>query len=184
MLPKEQSMERPAVRPLEDNSPAKPADTPNGQEAPARNLAVPGAGYSNSGPSANSEAGNPTATQAIAAIPRPAPSVVPADATSARDRVAPRPQSAESDPTIARKLLKRVNPVYPKAARARKISGAVVLTARIGASGRVEAVRAVSGDPLLADAAIAAVREWVYEPLRNGDPQPSDETVIVNFSLH
>ncbi len=93
--------------------------------------------------------------------------------------------SEQSAPTIVpSKLLRRVNPVYPEVARKQGISGGVVLSAHINVRGTVEEVHAISGDPVLAQAAIDAVRQWVFSPsLRNGEPQPSDETIVVGFSL-
>jgi protein TonB len=81
-------------------------------------------------------------------------------------------------------LTNRVNPVYPPAAQAAQIEGSVALEAMVGKSGRVESVRVVSGNPLLQAAAIAAVKQWVYEPLRlNGEPVAFILTVNVNFSI-
>jgi TonB family protein len=50
--------------------------------------------------------------------------------------------------------------------------------------GRVTEVRLLRGIPLLDDAAIEAVRQWVYTPtLLNEVPVPVIMTVTVNFSL-
>ncbi len=115
------------------------------------------------------------ATNGLAEAPKPVPSAHPNLSTN----------HAEATETIvAPKLLKRVNPVYPEAARRRGISGKIVLTAHINTLGQVEEVSAISGNPFLAQAAIDAVRQWVYSPLsRNGKPQPSDETIVMGFSL-
>jgi protein TonB len=50
--------------------------------------------------------------------------------------------------------------------------------------GRVEDVKVLRGHPLLDAAAMQAVREWRYEPLRlNGQPTPFVLTVTVSFRL-
>jgi TonB family protein len=77
------------------------------------------------------------------------------------------------------------NPVYPQEARAKKIQGAVVLTAVIGKDGTIENLRVVkTPDPSLAESAIKAVRTWRYRPyLLNGDPVEVETTVNVVYSL-
>ena len=60
-------------------------------------------------------------------------------------------------------------PIYP--AEANGVEGEVSIDAVIGADGRILSVNFRSGDPVLADAALAAVRQWVYRPLKvNGIP--------------
>jgi protein TonB len=94
------------------------------------------------------------------------------------------PNSAAPETTAVAKLIKRVDPVYPQAARSIGISGGVVLDAHIDETGRVKELRAVSGDPELVSAALDAVRQWEYQPpLVNGQPRQSDTRIIVNFTL-
>jgi protein TonB len=60
----------------------------------------------------------------------------------------------------------------------------VKLEAVIGPDGRVEKVQAISGPPLLRQAAIDAVRQWVYEPSRlNGQPVRTTTQIEINFTL-
>lgn len=81
-------------------------------------------------------------------------------------------------------LTNRVNPVYPPAAQAAQVAGAVVLEATVNKSGRVEGVRVVNGHPMLQTAAVSAVKQWTYEPLRlNGEPVPFILTVTVTFTM-
>jgi protein TonB len=61
-------------------------------------------------------------------------------------------------------LLQQVRPVYPAMARAARIAGNVRLKAVIGTDGRIKNLIAVSGHPMLVDAAMNAVRQWVYKP--------------------
>jgi TonB family protein len=86
--------------------------------------------------------------------------------------------------TAPRDLVK-APPIYPEAARLRRISGVVLLEAVITKSGLVESLRVLrSVDPLLDQAAIDAVRHWEYTPARkDGRPVPVYLTVTVNFTL-
>ncbi len=83
------------------------------------------------------------------------------------------------------KEISRVRPVYPPEARAAKKGGVVVIEAVIDASGSVadaEVVRHV--DPALDEAALAAVRQWRYQPAtRDGKPVAVFLTVTLTFML-
>ncbi|MFZ0320314.1 MAG: energy transducer TonB [Candidatus Sulfotelmatobacter sp.] len=81
-------------------------------------------------------------------------------------------------------LIRRVQPNYPPLARQARISGTVVLRAVIGKDGSIENLQLVSGHPMLAPAAIEAVKQWKYKPyLLNGEPVEVDTEVQVNFTL-
>ena len=64
----------------------------------------------------------------------------------------------------ASRLIHRVEPEYPPEARAQHIQGAVKLDIQIGGEGAVHNIEVVEGDPLLAAAAVQAVRQWKYRP--------------------
>jgi len=75
-------------------------------------------------------------------------------------------------------------PVYPPLAIAAHVEGTVVIEAIISATGSVQQVRVVTSVPLLDEAALAAVRQWVFTPtLLNGTPVPVIMTVKVEFKL-
>ena len=81
-------------------------------------------------------------------------------------------------------LIKKAAPVYPPLARQARIQGKVVLRVRISKSGDVVNLQLVSGHPMLAPAAIEAVKQWKYQPyLLYGDPIEADTDVTVNFTL-
>ncbi len=63
-----------------------------------------------------------------------------------------------------RSLLIRVEPEYPKELHQRGIEGTVRLALTVSARGSVQRVRVMGGNPILAEAAEKAVREWVYSP--------------------
>jgi TonB family protein len=81
-------------------------------------------------------------------------------------------------------LLKRVLPTYPISAKQRRVQGAVILEATIDRNGRISGVQVESGDGLLRDAAIQAVRQWIYKPARlGGQPIDVKSRIVVNFSM-
>lgn len=81
-------------------------------------------------------------------------------------------------------LIRKVLPSYPPLARSARIQGAVILQAVIGKSGGIEKLRLLSGPPMLASAAIEAVRQWRYRPyILNGEPVEVETQITVNFSL-
>ncbi len=81
-------------------------------------------------------------------------------------------------------LLHRVQPTYPPLARAAHVSGTVQLQATIGRDGNIQNLRVISGHPMLAPAAVQAVKQWKYRPyLLNGEAVEVETTVTVNFNL-
>lgn len=91
---------------------------------------------------------------------------------------------AQSTGVIPGELIHRVSPRYPSAARSSALSGEVVLKGRITKDGNVEQLKAVSGNPILAIAAIDAVRQWKYKPYRvDGKPIDMDTTFRIQFAL-
>src|SRR6202162_4680091 len=72
-------------------------------------------------------------------------------------------------------LIKRIQPNYPPLARQARIQGTVVLHALISKDGSITGLTLVSGHPMLAPAAIDAVKQWKYKPyLLNGEPVEVD----------
>jgi TonB family protein len=81
-------------------------------------------------------------------------------------------------------LLHRVEPEYPEEARQQRIQGAVVLDVRIGRDGSIQDVKRVSGRSVLANAAIAAVKQWRFKPrIVKGQPVPMQTRVTLNFRV-
>ena len=82
-------------------------------------------------------------------------------------------------------LVNRVEPAYPVLAQQARIQGVVVLAAIIGKDGSVQHLQVTSGHPLLAPAAIAAVKQWRYKPyVLNGEPVEVETTIVVTFHVH
>jgi protein TonB len=104
------------------------------------------------------------------------PTVVPKAATPQRVRV--------SQGVSQGLLVHQVRPVYPALARQARIQGTVVLQAVISKDGSIEGLHLVSGHPMLAPAAIEAVKQWKYKPyFLNGEPVEVETTINVNFTL-
>ncbi len=81
-------------------------------------------------------------------------------------------------------LIRKVSPTYPQLAKQARIQGQVVLQAEISKDGTITNLQLISGHPMLAPAAIEAVKQWRYKPyLLNGEPVAVETQVIVNFSL-
>jgi TonB family protein len=84
----------------------------------------------------------------------------------------------------ARRLIHRVEPEYPQEARTKHIQGVVTLDVQIGGEGAVQNIAVVQGDPLLAEAAVAAVRQWRYQPNTvDGQPTEMQTRVRIRFTL-
>ena len=82
------------------------------------------------------------------------------------------------------KLISKTDPVYPDMAKSARISGTVELKALIGPDGHMQQLSVISGHPLLRQAALDAVKNWVYEPtLLNGSPVSVSTTIDVIFTL-
>ena len=78
--------------------------------------------------------------------------------------VAPsKPITVTSDIQSA-KLMRKVIPVYPRLAIIARISGTVRLIGIIGKDGLIKQLQVIDGSPMLVQAALDAVRQWVYRP--------------------
>jgi protein TonB len=104
------------------------------------------------------------------AAPAPAPPVPGANSI-------PPPGHQEEAQLLSGRL-----PEYPSQAREDRVTGMVELEITIGADGRVKSTRILNGDPRLREAAIIAVRKWIYKPgMLNGKPVQSQRQVLLNF---
>lgn len=96
---------------------------------------------------------------------------------------------ASVQPTPAAKfeaatVMKRVAPSYPRLAREHRIEGQVVLRASVGIDGRIRKVEIVEGNPILAEAAADAMRQWRYAPATlDGVPVASVVMAAMRFEF-
>jgi periplasmic protein TonB len=83
------------------------------------------------------------------------------------------------------KLIHQVAPIYPASAKRNHVEGTVVLHGVVTKDGSVDQLQVVSGPAALTDAAIAAVKQWKYEPATFQDqPMEMATTVSIVFTLH
>jgi TonB family protein len=79
---------------------------------------------------------------------------------------------------------RRVEPAYPPLAKAAQISGSVVVEVTLDEEGGVISARAISGHPLLKDAAVDAARRWKFSPTKlQGVAVKVIGTITFNFNL-
>jgi periplasmic protein TonB len=150
---------------------------------PARNTASASAG-----PISLDPEGAPALTAKDGAAPS-LPFAVPLPPPEKRPPVADPPKPSPPPLTVggdvqAAKIIKRVIPVYPRAAIQTRVSGTVRLTGVIAKDGTVQKLQVVSGHPFLVQAALDAVRQWVYRPtFLNGQPVEVIAPIDIIFSL-
>lgn len=90
---------------------------------------------------------------------------------------------AVNEQSARARLVHTVDPVYPEEAIGQKLQGSVVLQALIARDGSVEDLKIVRGYFVLGRAAIAAVKQWRFQPYTLNGHAASTQTVItVNFS--
>ena len=122
-----------------------------------------------------------------AGIPGAAPSSIISDVLRGATPNVPRvvAQKVRVSSGIAQGLLiRQVKPQYPPLAQQARIQGTVVLQAVISKDGAVRDLHVVTGHPLLTQAAIEAVKQWLYRPYYlNGEPVAVDTQINVTFTL-
>ena len=137
---------------------------------------------------AQSNLAQPSSDEEPATPPQILPSTTPATIELAGVLSAPPSLPTKdvrlSEGAVPPKLKRRVEPVYPAQAKQLRIEGPVVLRAEINQDGTVGRVGVLNGSPLLAKAAIEAVRKWQYTPSElNHRPVASTADVTVVFRL-
>jgi protein TonB len=84
----------------------------------------------------------------------------------------------------AGKLIKQVIPTYPQLAIRMRVSGTVHLLGIIGKDGKIQKLQVLNGNPLLTQAALDAVRQWVYSPtVLSGNAVEVEAPIDVIFTL-
>jgi TonB family protein len=118
-----------------------------------------------------------------------APNPVPAQAPAASASNLPSSAGSERVLTLPEglaegNLLYRVEPDYPEDARQQGVRGPVVLDLHISKDGLVQGVDLVSGQPLLAQAATAAVKQWRFRTRYvNGNEVEMQARITLHFAL-
>jgi TonB family protein len=82
------------------------------------------------------------------------------------------------------KAISKPSPAYPPIARAAHTSGSVVVQVKVDECGNVVSAKAISGPPLLQQAAVEAAYAWRFTPtLLAGEPVKVTGTITFNFLL-
>lgn len=93
------------------------------------------------------------------------------------------PKVAGTDVPVPKRL-KFVSPEYPAEAQARGLRGIVILDVIIDTKGTVSKVEVTRSVPPFDEAAVAAVKQWEYEPTKvGGKPVSVRLTVPITFAL-
>lgn len=77
-----------------------------------------------------------------------------------------------------RAIKDKVSPTYPEIAKRMNVFGTVKVMVTIAPSGGVTATKVLGGHPLLADAAVNAIKKWKYEAASSETTQ----LVEINFT--
>lgn len=94
------------------------------------------------------------------------------------------PVPARVGKVVPARLVNKVQPEYPEAARKLRIQGMVALNVIVHKDGTVTVQNVGAGHPLLAPAAVAAVQQWQYQPTTvNGEPFEVLTKVYLTFDL-
>jgi TonB family protein len=75
-----------------------------------------------------------------------------------------RGSAQDSDNEIVRRAKSKVQPAYPDLARKMNITGTVKVQVTVAPNGTVKDAKVVGGHPVLASAALEAVKKWRFEP--------------------
>ena len=127
----------------------------------------------------------PKAASSKVQVPEAQPPQVAFSAPGLPEAVAKPPASTVAPPVsrfVQARVLERVEPTYPEAARRNQISGKVVVKATITKSGSVGGVQWVSGNEMFRDSVLAALKQWRYQPASlNGKSIESDLEIVLQF---
>ncbi len=131
------------------------------------------------------EAADATAPDAVAASSQSNDSAISGLVSMPSSVPQPGPGTLKISQGVSQGLLvKKVAPVYPARAMQAHLQGAVLLLATISKDGDITAVKLLKGEPVLAHAAMDAVKQWKYKPyLLDSQPMEIQTQITVNFTL-
>ena len=161
---------------LADNKLITPPSIPRHVAMISETVAPPQVSY-NSGPGVEGGTGTGSADGILNSIGTTRPAVL-------MPTPPPATRTFRTSNILEGSLIRRVQPIYPPLARTARIQGSVLLAAVISKDGTMQHVQAISGHPMLIQAAVAAVSQWRYRPyILNGEPIEVDTQITVNFIL-
>jgi protein TonB len=133
------------------------------------------------------EAPPPTGVGVVGGVPGGTPGGVMnsfLSSTAAPPKVAAPQRLRISQGVMDGNLIRKIEPQYPQMAKIAHMQGDVILQATISRAGNIENLHAVSGPPLLIQAAMDAVKQWKYKPyLLNNEPVEVETTIKVQFHM-
>lgn len=161
--------------------PAKPpqAATPKAPAAASQSdaalPAVPGAAGS---PPADAATTAPANSPAQAGAPKLSTTAAPGTPTT------PGGPAVLSEDVSRALVIRKVQPAYPEDAKQTHLEGSVHLQVSVNPAGSVTDVKVLSGNAILAKAAIAAVKQWKYQPYyQNGQASAIETQATLDFKL-
>jgi TonB family protein len=115
-------------------------------------------------------------------------SLLPSATASASPQATSNPissaQNAKTGEIVEPLPIRLINPVYPTKVRKKRMHGQIVLSVTIANDGTVKAASVVNGNPLVVDAALEAVRRWLYLPaMRNGKFVEMTQEVTIDYDF-
>jgi protein TonB len=97
---------------------------------------------------------------------------------------APKPKTIVSGGVLNGKAISKPALVYPTIARAARAQGVVLVSVTVDESGKVISAHAISGHPLLQQAAVQSAFGWRFSPtMLSGQPVKVNGTITFNFTL-
>jgi protein TonB len=121
----------------------------------------------------------PVASGPVASAPDEPPPPPPPTPTPV-----PKPKTVVSGGVLNGKAISKPQPAYPPIAKAARAAGTVTVQILVDESGRVVSASAVSGHPLLQQAATSAARQARFSPtLLSGQPVKVSGVITYNFVL-
>jgi TonB family protein len=79
-----------------------------------------------------------------------------------------------------RKIVTKIEPVYPDLARRMHVGGVVKVEAVVRPNGNVKSTKVVGGNPVLLESATDAIRKWKFETASS----ESTEVIQLTFEAH
>lgn len=107
------------------------------------------------------------------------------DQTPPQAEQAPKPMRLRISSGVANKnKIKDKAPRYPDEARQERLQGDVLFQVTIDTNGNLVKIKVISGDSILVEAALDAVKQWKYKPyILNGNPVEVETTIKIQFRM-
>jgi TonB family protein len=94
------------------------------------------------------------------------------------------PPAPEPGDSTKLELIKSQKAAYPDEAREKQLQGQVMVKMLVSETGDVDSVEVLSGDPILAKAAVASAIKWKFKPfIKNGKPVQVFTKVPFDFAF-